>query len=304
MKYSKIIWGIVLVLFGVLVLLRNLGLPGISASAVLRLWPLIFIFWGISLLPVKEIVKVILSLVFLFGGIAISISTDSKNDYHFFFDNNCTRDKSESDTYYNKILSEPFISDITEAHLDFDAAAGKFVLQGTTENIFTLDNSKNIGTYNIQSKIEKNEQFIDIDLKKILNYENNNKHSSHLKLNSTPVWTLNFDVGAADMELDLKPFKINQLEIDCGAASISITLGNEIKMTNVHIDAGAASVNINIPATSGCEIKSNSILSDTHFEGFTKIERGLHRTPGFEQASNKIIINANMAVSGFNVIKY
>ena len=65
MSYKKVFWGVVLIIIGILFIIRNLGWVDFSWWGVFRLWPVLLILWGISVIPIKNYLKLILSFVAL-----------------------------------------------------------------------------------------------------------------------------------------------------------------------------------------------------------------------------------------------
>ena len=63
MSYKKVFWGVVLIIIGILFIIRNLGWVDFSWWGVFRLWPVLLILWGISVIPIKNYLKLILSLL-------------------------------------------------------------------------------------------------------------------------------------------------------------------------------------------------------------------------------------------------
>ena len=57
MKSRNWFWGIVFVAIGVLALLASLDVIDFSWAVALRLWPMVFIFVGIAMLPFKDWLK-------------------------------------------------------------------------------------------------------------------------------------------------------------------------------------------------------------------------------------------------------
>ena len=108
----------------------------------------------------------------------------------------------------------------------------------------------------------------------------------------------------AEHNFDFSKFKMSQVNIDAGASSIKLKLGDLYSFTKVSVDAGASSIKIEIPKASGCEIKSDNFLSDKNFTGFNKIDDGTYRTSGFENALNKIMIVIDAGVSSIDVKRY
>lgn len=58
-------WGIFLLTFGILLLLDNLNVIQFHWHDIIRLWPVIFIIWGINYLPMKESIKLLIKLIIL-----------------------------------------------------------------------------------------------------------------------------------------------------------------------------------------------------------------------------------------------
>jgi len=60
-------WGLFLLTLGVFLLLDTMNVIDFSWHTAIKLWPLIFIFWGINLLPGNETLKLIIRLIVLAG---------------------------------------------------------------------------------------------------------------------------------------------------------------------------------------------------------------------------------------------
>src|SRR5450759_5149685 len=60
MKYKHLFWGLILIAIGMLFILNNFGIIHFSWFSFWRLWPVFLLFWGIAILPVKDMVKYIL----------------------------------------------------------------------------------------------------------------------------------------------------------------------------------------------------------------------------------------------------
>jgi hypothetical protein len=115
------------------------------------------------------------------------------------------------------------------------------------------------------------------------------------------VWDLNIDVGAADLEIDVRPFNVERIDIEGGASKITLKLGSKSKMTRVSVDAGASGIDIEIPYELACELRTHTVLSARDIDGFNKISSGLYQTPNFSDSVNQILIEINAAVSNLEV---
>lgn len=320
MKKGNIFWGVALVTIGVIFALRNFDIFFFSWRSIFRLWPLIFVFWGISILPVKAVIKVILSAITILLAIIILVQNPSPT-HHWFdwgWDNNTYEykydydDDSEDEDYKQddeypweeQSIVEDYESKIESASLNIDAVAGTFIIKNTTSKLFEFKSEGDIGPYNVLTMQGDERTTIDIEHKHRINRKGDITNNVWLSLNPEPIWKFNVDVGAADLEMDLSQFKVEELDLDGGAADIEIKLGNKYNMTMVTIDAGATDIKILVPYESAVEIETSTILASKDFEGFKKIKRGLYQTPNFSDSANQIYIDVDAAVSGLKVDRY
>jgi hypothetical protein len=305
MKYGNIFWGIILITLGVLFALRNFDIFFFSWHSIWRLWPLIFVFWGIAILPVKSIIKLILTVVTVVIGVLILTTNPGPYfGWNNIWNNRYSDEKEYQEHPYDKQHFYEEFSDETEyAKLNLDAAAGDFQLKGTTSQLFELDCEGNTGPYSVTTKQSGETKIIDIHHTRLIGRKNIT-NDVWLSLNTNPIWKMNVDVGAARIDMDLSPFKTESIEIDGGASSIELKLGSKYKSTRVNIDAAAAGIKIKVPAESACEVKTSTILSGRDLDGFNKISNGIYQTPNFSDSANQIIITVDAAVSGLKVMRY
>jgi len=310
MKTKHIFWGMLFISIGALILLDNLSLINYNFDYFWKLWPLIFILWGISLMvgnsffkSVLAIIAAIILAVVLFTGFksACYFSGD-----HFIFHNNDGFSFDIDDNYDTTFYSEPYSTNIQKAVLDFNAGAGTFLLDDTTGDLFSAYTSGVKNNYNI-SRTDMNDQ-ASVKLKMKSRHfsfiHGKIKNKAELKLNTNPIWDMYFNVGAASLDFDLSPYKINNASIEMGAASLNLKLGNKSDSSNVVLKAGASSINILIPDSAGCEIKTEFALSSESFDGFHKTSSNLYQTENFASAKKKIYLEIKAGVSSVKVHRY
>lgn len=328
MKYSNIFWGVILITIGALFFLKNLDIIWFSWRAIFRLWPLLLVLWGISILPIKNLIKLLLSFAAVLITILVIYFSPQTFRYHgwdiwdLWGDNDRIElkwgDKDKEETaeegsseaketesgWATQDFTEPFDEAIEQAVLRFDAAVGEFNISGATDDLMEFSKKGNLGPYKIISKSYDNKKVIAIDLEKKSFRGTNFRNISSIKLNENPIWDMEVDVGAADIDLDLSNFKMNQIEIDGGASSLKLRLGDRYEKTILNIDAGASSIKIYVPETSGCIIDFDTFLMSRKMEGFEKTESGNYKTANYNDAENKIIVNLDAAVSSFKIYRY
>lgn len=299
MKYKNIFWGIVLIAIGVMFILKNLDIINFNWFMLFQLWPLILVFWGISLIPVKDYVKFILMLLSL--SLGIWLVNYYKSDIFFGWHIN----KDDKKNWTEQRMSETYDSTITKATLRLDAVAGNYTIKSTTEKLIDFESKGNIGDYKLLVSNEDSSKVVKIGLESnVVNINNENKgNETNILLNANPLWNLKFEAGASDIDFDLSQFKVEKIKFDGGASNIKIKIGNKIPMVNLDVDAGASSIKILIPKESGCELIGDNVLSSLHFENFTSKD-GVYKTDNFENASNKIYIKIDAAVSKMKIERY
>ncbi|MCU0371097.1 MAG: hypothetical protein MUC31_06755 [Bacteroidales bacterium] len=201
-------------------------------------------------------------------------------------------------------IFEAYDTAVTEASLIFDAAAGNFKIEQVSDELFEFEREGNLGRYNYSIKELGPKREIRIELEESRIVRGDLKNRATMKLNPNPVWDIMVDVGAANIEMDLTAFKVSRIDLNGGASSINIRLGNLQSESKLKINSGASSINIQIPEEFGCEVNTSTVLSSKDLEGFNKVSGGTYVTPDFSEKTKNIIIEVEAAVSSLNVERY
>ena len=84
MKYRHVFWAFILIAIGILFMLNNFGVLEFGFRTLWSLWPLILILWGISILPIKDGIKIIaLAAVLAFTVIFFNRISERSSWFHF-----------------------------------------------------------------------------------------------------------------------------------------------------------------------------------------------------------------------------
>lgn len=303
MKTSHIFWGTLFIVFGLLVLINNYAAILMDWSLIWKLWPLVIILLGISIIlkhkagkgVLAGLAAIILALA-IFGSIK-TLFYVANNDFEISLGGKNQFSVSEySDSY----------SDSTKyATFNFDGGAGKFILTDTTTDLIYSKSEGVKDNYSFSSMKSDSTAEINLDMKNTkITFGHNYKNRVEINLNPTPVWNLNFDVGAAAMEFDLRQFRVNEITVGMGAAALDLTIGSLQENTKVSIEAGASSITIRIPENAGCEVTTDAALSSKHLPGFNEVESGNYRSSNFDNSTQKIYIEIECGVSSINVKRY
>lgn len=317
MDYKKVFWGVIFILIGLLFILKNLSVLDFSWSQFINLWPLLIILWGISILPIKGVIKLILSFVMVAAGVYLVnkyegpgwFEWQSPKSYKYERDRarkdkDAAKEKDSGSDWETQYLFFPYSSDITKAALKLDAAAGSFYLKDVSSQLVEVEREGNIGNYSLTTQESADTHIVRLSMEETVIKGDRLKHKVDIKLHDQPLWDFDMNIGAARIEMDLSRFKTSNIKIDGGASTIRMKLGDQHPETNVNIDAGASSIVIEVPRNSGCQVRTNTVLSGKDMRDFRKTDSGRYETENFRDSENKIFIQVDVAVSKIEIRRY
>lgn len=307
MKPKHVFWGLFLVLLGILILLSNFSVIDIHLGAIWKFWPIVIILWGVSYIVNRDFIRILFAAVsaIILALVVFGAGQSFLKIFNKHIDFEITNDKRYSYADTTKFV-ESFKSNIKYADLKIDGGVGSFNITEPTDDLISITALGDKSDYSLTRKDFENNASVDFIMTKTkikLNKKSMN-NKVQLSLNPTPIWNMNINLDAADIDFDLTPYKISSAKFDVGAASLEIKIGDKYPETIMDFDFGASSVKIWIPDSSGCEIRSNVALSSKHFENFKNIERKLFRTENFESSKNKIYLRLDGAVSSVEVQRF
>lgn len=306
MKTSNVFWGVLLIMLGSLFILDNLNIVDFEWHNMWRLWPVILVLWGVSIIPVRDWIK--LGLVALIIAATVYLVVEESvywegKPFRIEFHDDFDYDSDSGNAVYQDFFV-PMEDSVEVVNLNMDAAAGSFYVSEQSANLLDFSGKGTNIKYTYRVKRMDGEADIKIEPDETIYLHKKSRNRINIGLNPYPVWDLSMDVGAAEMDFDLSAFKVSRLEIDGGAASFKFKLGDKLPEMHVSIDAGASSIVVKVPQESGCDLRISSVLSGKHISGFNKIDHGHYQTVNFDEASNKIYLNVDAAVSSYNIIRY
>jgi hypothetical protein len=271
-----------------------------------KLWPLVIILLGLSIIIKHKYGKGVIAglAAFILG---FSIFASVKSTVHFFQnDMDLIFTEGEIDSSEIQYLAEKFEPSTTNAVFNFSAGAGSFKLADTTNELITAhiqsrkhnyEFSKTFVDSSVDISMEMEDAKFNIGGKGYVNRVD-------VALNPNPEWELNFEVGAAKLNIDLTSYKTKEVNVEMGAASIDLKMGELLKESHIRIEAGASDINVFVPKSSGCKVNISSALSSKKLNEFTKKGSGVYETENFDSAGNKIFVDIECGVSSINIERF
>lgn len=341
-KKSNIFWGAILIVIGFIFLGTNLDWFHLDWSfhEIARFWPLMLIAAGVAAFinHKKSIYNATSALLIAFAiplglytcvddgvkdfkneisdGFNIDIDDDDfnfeKDDFNF--DENDSDSSSSADTITTGDRNKQYFAvemspEVKEATLNLKGGAAEFDLAESSNRLFeatTLLSFKN--GFTLEEENKSDGKTIDFSMKgKNKNFSfghNKIKNGVMLKLSTAPIWTIDMGIGAGEVDFDFSNYKVRKLNIETGAASIDLKLGDKQDDVKVDIKSGVASVKIAVPESVGCEIRMDGALNSNDFENFDKVKSGVWQSKGYDKATKKIKLDVESGLSSLKVTRY
>ena len=315
MNTRRITTGITILFIGVVLLLSQLNTISFNWVGIFRYWPLFIVLAGIRMLVPKDqqigqFVAIGSTVVILGFLTYIGLSTPKEPLLTQLLKNKGVNinidDPNDKTNYSTEKLTVPLNDKIHSATLNLDLGATSLRNDSsTTSEIFTAFNTSKEYLLGVTVRDESADK-LDINLKgKFKNKDFNSKNNNtYIALNPNIRWNLNFDVGAIDANLDLSPYKIETLDIDAGATSLKLKLGQPQAMTKISMDAGASSIEILIPKNAACRITSDNALSSTDYEGDFLKSEGEVKSTNYDSAAQKFDFDINGGIASIKIRRY
>lgn len=330
MKNKNLIWGGILIALGLLFLGENFDWFHLNLQSIAKFWPILFILAGINSIIARKTgaTPTALTGILIFLAIPLGISStfnrgvdQIENKIGNIFDDNDNFDDNDEDnetsTPEMTVNSKTVIyANEKEAKLNLTGGAAEFSNFEETTNLFNaktnlsgkadfkLTTSSDEGKTNIDFKMsnfktrkyDSDSSDMDIDL--------NSKNKIEIGLNKKPIWDLEMQFGAGLAKFDLSDYKVKSFDIETGAASLDLKLGDLLQNSTVKVKSGVAKVHIRIPKSVGCEVEVEGALNSKDFQDFEKDGNGHYQTSNFGTSSKKIIIKLEAGLSSLEIERY
>lgn len=295
MTVNRFFWGSFVICLGLLWMLSNLGLlPSNIWYQAWRLWPIIIILWGVSILFSRSGVR----------SFWLSVATLLIIGIVFFVFTLMFRNEEVVEQTIN--IKESVSKEVESGRLVFALGAVNFSLSGGSEYLLEGKSETISGVEVINTK-DDSIQTIRLNQTPVHNFifGPNYTNKINLKTNNKLPLSVEIDSGASKIDLDLEEVMLVKLDIDSGATSSSVVVGDKMSEVEINIKSGASSFDVKVPEGFAIRVVNKSGLSGNNFGSIGLSRNGdIWTSSDYDQNENKIDINFESGASSLNISRY
>jgi hypothetical protein len=293
------IWGTLLILVGILYLGINFSWwSSLEVSQIIEFWPMLLILLGLALLVRnwKAGWAIMTAAVLLIIALIIASISDKVP-----FRSNPFKNKISQNSIRSSSFSADINNDVSEANIDIKTGAVELKLDDTSNKLIEGKLDSTFAEPQLDTKVSNSIASAILRTDRFTGRWPD-KNNLDAKITSEIPVNLSLDAGAASLDLDLTNIKLRELDINAGASSINLLLGNQVRNGGrITIDAGASSIEIKVPKEIGAQVKLESPLSSKTFRNFNQTQNNLYQSEGYTDKTTQIEIIINAGVSSISI---
>jgi len=289
----RLFFGLIIILFGLQLLANQFGWAWAANFNVWDFWPVLIILIGLSLLTRGHAISTTIGVVLAITLVAV-VAVMGVNG-------NLNTNRNETTTDFTM----PLETNAKSVNLTVDLGAAKIDIRSGSSDAVNGIFRSNFAVLNKTSTLSGDRQIVDINStnRESWMFWGIHRNQLDLQLAETLPYELNMKSGAADLNLDLTKVRANQINIDAGASTIDLTLGELVSTTTVDVDAGASTITVNLPrAISGIRFNFDGGASTKHLPTELKeVNKSLYETSDYITATKKLNLSINAGASTINI---
>lgn len=288
----RLFFGALLLILGIAFLAQNLDLvPGldINFDYLWKFWPVLIIFWGLSVLSRGTWLGALLSVIFVLIIISLIISS-------FFW----PRQALEVKNYDFEITRD---NTAARAEVTIKSGAAVVSISGGANALASGNLESNVTRLLTSTKTENNVQIstIETESKTMRWTANNFKNNLKVNLSENIPLSLNITSGASTIDFDSSNLELENLNFKSGASKLNLKFGSRATTSIADIDAGVSTINISLPRDLGARINTKTGLSSQSFIDFRQTGENTFESINYASSTKNIQINLEAGVSSISV---
>jgi len=331
MKVNKIIKGLTFLLIGTILLANTLEILNWSVWLNLfKLWPLLVISLGLSLIFRGKSLSFIGPLIIFLGIIAgvgasymgisfegeivrevktlsreIVIEVEKVPETETALETEITPEietvpDTETTLETEVVLETKEYPEIERASIELNLDVGKLILGESTPLLYECISQyryKEFEPFEKYSTTEKEANIL-IYHSSVKGNFRNPKNEWQLKLNNQLIYDLNIETGAVNIDCNLSGFKVEKLYIESGASNINLVIPKY--NSKIIIDSGVSNIDIAIPKNVGTMVNIDSGIAIKNLDNFIK-RNDSYISQNYSDSEFKTEIEIDCGVSHINI---
>jgi hypothetical protein len=284
LSIGNLFWGALLVTIGALALLDNFNVANVAFGELWRLWPLVIIFVGFSILPLKGYARAFIGLALAIVSIGAAIYVTTIYQY---------TDESREQT----VTIEQF-DDVETLDVSIRTGAGDLDITSDPEmnELLRAELRSNTAGLAHTSTTSDNTVIVDLSLDTHGRWWRTHwRNDLSVYLSSGLPVDLTVDTGATSISADLTEVQASKVSFSTGASSLELTIGELSPSVTVDVSAGASSVVIHLPRAAGVQLQTTGALSSTDATELNEIRSGTYQSDDY--GSTDVIIDITSSIS-------
>lgn len=313
MAVGKVRTGVILISIGVLLLLNTTGTVDFGFWRWIgKLWPVILIAIGIEKIfsssqssNMRNLAW--LSPIIIVGVVSYAVVAGQRDDnsntwddhWQWNWDDSWKNDEPTS----THTWSEEFAADAKRLNLILEMSGGRLTVRGGSGAGHLLE--ARASTRGDKPETSSSVSSDGVYTVKVLQQDKPDRRARDqwiMKVTDSIPVDLKVEGGAARMRLDLSALKVENLELDAGAADVDIVLGSLVPMVKCDLECGAAAMDITIPSVAGLRLYRDGVISRLSDNDLDLVDRGSHsETEGYSDSAVKVEMRVNSALTSLRL---
>ncbi len=294
MKMINFFWGVMFILLGILFFLANFNLIEVQWGIIFSLWPFLIILLGIYFLPGKLHVISTLALTMVLSGVMIYAVEWNRLLGSMKMPNLTAEaptkplDEFDYEAFSSK-LTTTLDQNFDFAKFSLKSTRGRYRVKTTSDQLFNLKASNtSFQSFNLNQSSNEDTGSVEVKLSQVANSSVQGEPMV-LAFDQRPVWDISLDIDSTVTDLNLKPFKLERLQLKATEADVKLQLGKRYEQQEITIDASGSKLFIQLPQQVGAEmITEESLPVNINMQGFQKKANHTYETANYPIANKQI----------------
>ncbi len=287
----RLFFGLLLLVLGAAFLIQNLNLvPGlnINFSYLWKFWPVLIIFWGLSVLSRGTWVGAVLSVIFALAIIGLIV-------FSFFW----PMKTAEIKNYNFEIASDV---NATTAEVIIKTGAAEVSIGGNSQVLASGNLESNIAQLLTSTKTENGVQKATIETEHNASvWAGNLLNKLQVNLSESIPLSLAVSSGASELDLDSTNLLLENFSLKSGASKLNLVFGSKVAQATADIDAGVSDINITLPKELGARLYTKTGLTSHNFADFTETAKNTFESSNYALSTSTIEISLEAGISNVSV---